>query len=266
MLTNFHTHTTFCDGKNSAEEMVCAAIEKGFSVIGFSGHGYTDFDLSYCIKDMELYRREILSLKEKYADKIEVYLGIEEDMLHPLDRTAFEYILGSCHYVKKDERYYPLDLSREGLLTAIEAFDNNTHAFAEHYYQQFCEYIVERKPDIIGHFDLITKFDECGDPLFLNDETYYSIAAHYLRIAATAGCLFEVNTGAISRGYRTAPYPHEALLHLLHKLGGRVILSSDCHHIDGLDCYFDEARLLLKDCGFRHIYTMKNRAFIEVDI
>ena len=28
MLSNLHTHTTFCDGKNTAEEMVVAALEK----------------------------------------------------------------------------------------------------------------------------------------------------------------------------------------------------------------------------------------------
>lgn len=33
MLTNYHTHTAFCDGKNSAEEMVLSAIdyENGFA-------------------------------------------------------------------------------------------------------------------------------------------------------------------------------------------------------------------------------------------
>ena len=28
MLSNYHTHTTFCDGKNTAEEVVLSAIEK----------------------------------------------------------------------------------------------------------------------------------------------------------------------------------------------------------------------------------------------
>ena len=34
---NFHTHSKFCDGKNTAEEMVLAAIDKGFTVLGFYG-------------------------------------------------------------------------------------------------------------------------------------------------------------------------------------------------------------------------------------
>lgn len=79
MLVNLHTHTTFCDGKNSPEEMVLSAISKGFSVLGFSGHGYTSYDLSYCMKDMGGYISTVNMLKEKYKDKIEIYLGVEED-------------------------------------------------------------------------------------------------------------------------------------------------------------------------------------------
>ena len=42
--TNFHTHTTFCDGKDTPEQMVLAAIQKGFSALGFSGHAYFVLD------------------------------------------------------------------------------------------------------------------------------------------------------------------------------------------------------------------------------
>ena len=37
---NLHTHSTFDDGKNTIEETVLSAIEKGFDSIGFSGHAY----------------------------------------------------------------------------------------------------------------------------------------------------------------------------------------------------------------------------------
>ena len=55
MLTNFHTHTNLCDGDNTPEEMVKSAINNGFLSLGFSGHAYTDFDLSYCMKDTDAY-------------------------------------------------------------------------------------------------------------------------------------------------------------------------------------------------------------------
>ena len=77
--TNFHTHTTFCDGKNTAEEMVEAAIKKGFTHLGFSAHSYTAYDES-CglpLSKMEEYKKEIYRLKKKYKDKIKIYCGIE---------------------------------------------------------------------------------------------------------------------------------------------------------------------------------------------
>ena len=78
MLYNYHTHTTYCDGKSTAEEMVQKAIEHGLSELGFSGHSYTKFDLEPCMTraGTELYKKEINALKEKYKDKIKILLCI----------------------------------------------------------------------------------------------------------------------------------------------------------------------------------------------
>ena len=75
MLANFHTHTTFSDGKNTPEEVILFAVENGFESLGFSDHGYTSYDERYCMKDTLGYIKEIKRLKEKYQDKIEIYLG-----------------------------------------------------------------------------------------------------------------------------------------------------------------------------------------------
>ena len=72
MLANYHTHSTFCDGKSTPEEMVLAAMERGFSALGFSGHGYTPFDLHSCMSDTRGYISEIKRLKEKYKNKIQI--------------------------------------------------------------------------------------------------------------------------------------------------------------------------------------------------
>ena len=98
MLSNYHTHTVYCDGKNTAREMVLKAIELGYSSLGFSAHGYTPYDERYCIKDLDGYVKEITSLKEEFKSKIEIYLGLEEDAFSLADRTKFDYIIGSCHY------------------------------------------------------------------------------------------------------------------------------------------------------------------------
>ncbi len=256
MLTNYHTHTNLCDGKNTPEEMVLSAIKKGFSAIGFSGHGYTPHDLSYCIKDIDEYTKEINRLKEKYAGKIQIYCGIEEDASSYVDREKFDYIIGSSHYFHVDGEYYPFDCSFDGFKKCLELFDYDVLKMAESYYSAFVDYIAERKPDIVGHFDLITKYDEVDVGRFLNNPDYIKVAEKYMRIAADNDVIFEVNTGAISRGYRKAPYPAENLLQILKEKDCKLILSSDSHQVDTLDTYFKETEKILCDIGFKFVYWL----------
>lgn len=266
MLVNLHTHTIFCDGKDTPEEMVLSAIESGFSTLGFSGHAYTDFDTSYCIKDMDGYVRTITALKEKYKNKIEILLGVEEDAFCPCDRKMFDYIIGSCHYIKIDNKYYPVDSSHKELKEPLKLLGDNATEFAKKYYLDFCEYLKRRKPDIIGHFDLITKYDEKQEPVFLGNPEYEKIAEHYIKIAAKTECVFEVNTGAIARGYRSMPYPSDNLLYALKKENAKIMLSSDCHDKNKLNWHFAQTKQKLKDIGFEKIMTIKNGKFVEEKI
>lgn len=266
MLSNFHTHTTFCDGKNTPEEVVLSAIEKGFSAIGFSGHGFTPYDLRYCMKDTDGYINEINSLKRKYQDKIEIYLGVEEDAFNLLDRSKFDYIIGSSHYYNVDGKYYPIDSNYDYFKKCLEVFNYDVVKMAHQYYGSFCEYIKNRKPDIIGHFDLITKFEEVEESIFLNNEEYNKVVEKYLLEAVKSDCIFEVNTGAITRKIRSTVYPAENLLVLLKKENAKLILSADSHHIDTLDGCFTETRKYLYDLGFRKIYTLSKGEFVAVDL
>lgn len=243
MLANYHTHTTFCDGKNTPEEIVLSAIDCGFSAIGFSGHGYTPFDLRYCMQDTKEYLSAIEALKTKYKGKIQIYAGVEEDAFYPANRAAFDYILGSSHYFCVEGTYYPIDSDYDCFKKCLEVFHGDVIALAKSYYQSFCDYISKRKPDIVGHFDLITKFDEMDEPRFLCNSNYLKIAETYLTQALKNDVIFEVNTGAISRCFRRDPYPHSNLLYLLKKHGGKLILSSDSHSKETLDFHFEGIQL-----------------------
>lgn len=266
MIANFHTHTSFCDGKNTPEEIIKAAINKGFSAIGFSGHGYTDFDLRYCMKNTDEYIKEITRLKEKYKNDIQIYLGAEEDVFSPVDRSSFDYIIGSSHYFCIDGKYYPIDSNYDYFKKCLEAFQYDIPKLADVYYSSFCQYISLRKPDIIGHFDLITKFDELDASLFLRNDVYNKIAEKYVIEAAKSGCVFEVNTGAIARNLRTAPYPAANLLYILKKSNAKLILSSDSHDIKTLDFGFDEVKKYLCDIGFTELFTLYDGKFINYSI
>ncbi len=265
MLTNFHTHTTFCDGKNTVEEVVLAAIEKGFSALGFSGHGYMS-ESSYGMNQTDAYIEEVQRVKKIYGDRIQIYLGVEEEHCNPVDRSKFEYIIGSSHKLCVNGIYYDVDWTYDKLVRCLPFFDNDPIRMAETYFREFCDYLLRRRPDIVGHFDLITKFEESNDPLFWGNEKYHQIAEHYMGEALKSDCVFEVNTGAISRGYRTSPYPDERLLHYMKKHDAKLILTSDSHSAATLDCHFDETEKMLADIGFTHLYTIYNNEWIKYPI
>jgi len=257
MLSNLHTHTNFCDGDNTAEEIVQKALLKGFSSIGFSGHGYTSHDLRYCMKDTEGYVKEINRLKEKYKKDIQIYLGTEEDITEPCDRERFDYVISSSHYLNGN----PIDSSKDYFNKLLILYDNNIIKIAEDYYSTFCDYILKRKPDIIGHFDLITKYSDNLELDMFSNRRYMEIAEKYMDIALKSDCIFEVNTGAMARGYRKSPYPYENLLHLIKKRNGKLTLTSDCHVAENLDFGFSETKAMLKDMGFSYLYVLYDNKF-----
>lgn len=263
---NFHTHTTFCDGKSTPEEIVLAAIDLGFKAIGFSGHGYTPFDTRYCMKDTDGYLAEIARLRERYRGRIRILAGVEEDALAPVDRGRFQYLIGSSHYLTVGGRHLPVDSGMDCFRACLEACGGDILTLAETYYSSFCRYIRVRLPDIIGHFDLITKYDEVGEPLFRDHVAYNRLARHYAAEAAGSGCVFEVNTGAISRGYRTTAYPSEDILYLLRREDARLILSSDSHRADTLNTHFEECVRHLIDIGFRRVFTLSEDGFVPISL
>ncbi len=241
MRTDFHLHTSFSDGKNTPEEMVAAALQKGMTKIGFSDHSLTEFDVDYCMKAERIgeYKKEIATLKEKYKGKIEIYCGIEQDIFSS-PAAGFDYVIGSVHYVKAGEDYIPVDLSTQAIEDGVKKhFAGDFLAFAEAYFAQVETVVEKTNADIIGHFDLVTKFEE-KTPLFDRNHSRYIKA--WQRAAdklLTHGRLFEINTGAISRGYRRTPYPSADIITYLAAMGAKFIMSSDSHRAENLLFQFD---------------------------
>ena len=272
-LQNLHQHTAFCDGKDTTEQVVLAAIEKGFGAIGFSGHCYTPYDYpvcpEYCMspEQTEQYRQEIQQLKDKYADWIEIYCGLEYDFACPLKPEGFEYMIGSIHGLKIHGEDVEFDGSAEKFRHFIDQyFDGDGMDFAITYFRQVATLPEYGDFDILGHFDLITKYRDRVD-LFDTTAKQYRFAA-IEAAEALAGKIpyFEVNTGAIARGYRTTPYPDPFIVKELKRLGFGAVISSDCHDANQLDCGFDVATQLLKDCGFEEKYILTKEGFRAVPL
>ena len=266
---NLHTHSTFCDGADTPEEMVLSAIEKGFDSLGFSGHSYMSYSPMFREKGdrTEEYKTEVKRLREKYKDQIEIYLGLEVEMYSDADMTGFDYLIGSAHYFKFGDKCVAFDLSADGVEKLIEnRFSGNGMKFALAYYETLAKLPEYGKFDIIGHFDLATKHNESRNLFDCNAKEYLGAAFETARALQGKIPFFEVNTGAIGRAYRTTPYPAISILKELKRLGFGAVITSDCHRKEALDCYYEESRELLRECGFRERYILTDNGFKAVEI
>ena len=238
-MQNFdlHVHTVYSDGTNTPEEMVCAAIARGMETIGFSDHSYTDFDGRYCMKKERIaaYRAEIASLREKYRGRIRVLCGIEQDYYSDAPTDGYDYVIGGVHSLKFGDRYFDVDGSVEALREAARCFcGGDIYAVVEEYYRTVANLVPKTHATIIGHFDLIDKQNE-RTPFF--DETHPRCRRAWQAAADSllaCGIPFEINTGAISRGYKTVPYPAPEMREYIRSRGGTFLAASDSHRAETL--------------------------------
>lgn len=247
ITSDYHVHSTFSDGRASAEEMVLSAISLGMTELGFSDHSELTMDVDWTMKqsDYDPYRKEIYRLKEKYRDRISILCGIERDIDSDDRDEKFDYVIGSVHMLNKNGFWIGVDSSAKVSRDAInDLYDGDSLAMCEDFFEKV-SHIGDMHPDIIGHFDLITKFNEDSTMIDETHPRYIGARNKALDALLKLNKPFEINTGAISRGYRTSPYPSASAMEYIHSHGGRFILSSDSHRTDTLMFRFNEYEHLL---------------------
>ncbi len=258
--TNFHTHTNLCDGIDTPEQMVVAAIDKGFIGLGFSGHSFfeLDKDITLSPEKLEIYIAEINRLKEEYKDKIELFLGLEQDYYSVPPTYNFDYIIGSVHVIKKNGKFVPVDVSADSnKRTVSEIYNGDFDAFAEDYFETVADVVNKTKADIVGHIDLVSKYSEING--YSQSERFLKAAEKTVSTLTKSDCLFEINTGAMARGTKSIPYPSFEILQMIKRNNGKIIFSSDCHDRRYLDFGFKEAVKLALKAGFtEHVILTKN--------
>ncbi|MBQ7923432.1 MAG: histidinol-phosphatase [Clostridia bacterium] len=264
IFSNFHTHSVYSDGKNTIEELVLTAIEKNFSAIGISDHSYMSFDHSYCMKKdaMTEYVHTIHTLRDKYADQIAVFAGLELDRYSSRPDTELDYIIGSVHAIPTPYGGWTSVDSDAALQQAVinKWFDGDMNQYARAYYSNVIDMAKIHRPDIVGHFDVVCKFREAENPIYNG----YALEA---AAAVMESCdLFEINTGAIARGIKSVPYPSPFIMKYLAEHKAKFILSSDCHRAALLDCWFADAVEYCRSFGVRSLVTLTKDGFTEYGI
>ncbi len=264
---NLHAHSTLDDGRSTPEEMLRASLSAGMCSCGLSLHSPLPFQNDWApgMETVEVFLREMRRLAAAFAPRMTVYVGIEWDVLSEnVDLAPFDYVIGSVHHLPVDGANPSVDESPEATADLLARyFGGDADAAAALYFSELQKVAAQPRAQIVGHFDLLTKFNERG--AFFDEESpvYRRAATRAMEALVEADKIFEVNTGAISRGYRTSPYPSRVLLEQLRRMDGRVTLGSDAHSACNVACAFDAALRLVRDCGFRQIWQMVSPGVFE---
>ena len=268
-LQSLHSHSLFDDGKSTMEEMVQGALAQGLSALGFSGHSPmpTPQDWTVQVEDLPRYRQEALRLKSAYRDEIPLYYGVEFDLVSQIPLDGYEYIIGSVHHIPVDGSWVSVDDAVEVTRHNVQdLFHGDSDAYSAAYYRQLLRVADDPRLDIVGHFDQLTKFNEITPLVNTDTLTYHKAASEAMDALIAAGKIFEINTGAISRGYRTTPYPALWLLQQLQRRGARITITADAHSTDAVACGYRDALARAEFVGFRELWFFNGQAFYPVPL
>ena len=275
-LFNFHTHTSYCDGKAKPEAYVKQAIALGFQSLGFSGHAPIPLENGFAIKEDELqaYCDEIRTLSEQYKIQIPVYLALEIDYIPGFTKEfkdfkvscQLDYTIGSVHLVAHPENKQLWFI--DGGKTASfdnglqQIFNGDIQTAVKTYYHQVNQMIISQKPDIIGHLDKIKMNNQ--NRFFTQDDKWYKeLVNECIAVIKESGSIVEVNSRGLYKKRSDELFPGIPILKELHRLKIPVTISADAHKPEELALFFQETACILKEIGFKAVMVFKDGKWVE---
>jgi len=264
---SFHTHSTFCDGKATVEEVCTSAIAQGISAVGFSSHAPVSFDTAWAMKfeDLSDYVNEVERCRLKFRNELLVYRSLETDFIAADKSIPFEevrkiakldYIIGSVHLVynpNKDNAIWFLDGPPVNYEKGInECFDGDVRLAVMTYFKQIQEMVRTQHPDVIAHMDKVVMNNK-GRFFNESEQWYQDVMEETLQVIARHGAIIEINTRGIYRGKYHTWFPNEEVIKQCIDLNIPLTVSVDAHHPDELRAGFEDAIGVMQKLGCQFI-------------
>jgi len=245
------------------EDFIRFAISEGFTSYGISSHAPLPFSTAWTMEwdRMEDYLSEFFRLKKKYADKIELAIGLEIDYLNEDSNPAssrfrelpLDYRIGSVHMLYSPEgKIVDIDTPADTFRQLIDKhFDGDLDSVVRLYYKNLLRMVELGGFDIVGHADKMHYNASCYRPGLLDEPWYDALVRNYFAEIARHGYIVEINTKAYHE--LGTFYPNERYFTFLKDLGIRVQVNSDAHYPERINNARPEGLAALKKAGFTSV-------------
>lgn len=275
-LTNYHSHCLYCDGRADMEVFVRFALSEGFSSYGFSSHAPLPFPTSWTMEwdRMDDYLSEFHRLKAKYAERIELYVGLEIDYLdetsHPgiarFCNLPLDYRIGSVHMLPTaDGEVVDIDVPVDTFCRLVDVrFGGDLDRVVHLYYDRLLRMVELGGFDIVGHADKMHYNASCYRRGLLDEEWYDDLVRSYFQEIARHGYQVEVNTKSYLDKH--VLFPNVRYFSYLNKLGIRVQVNSDAHYPERINDGRREALQALHRAGYRSVMELHDGTWQPVPL
>lgn len=274
--SNYHSHSTFCDGRSPMEEFVKFAIAKGIRKYGFSSHAPLPFHTQWTMNpdDYPDYEAEFYRLKQKYASEIDLYLGLEVDYIEGctdarkpfFSEKKFDYLIGSIHYLDQisEDEYWsidgPFDEFEHGLNLL---FGGDIRRAAKRFFEVSAKMIENGGFDLVGHVDKITYHGQKISGFDPTASWFASLEKEILQLIREKGLILEINTKALHDHGMT--FPHQHFYPLIREMKIPVTVNSDCHYPTKVTDGFEITYQRLKRTGFKTVQQLTEKGWMPLE-
>jgi histidinol-phosphatase (PHP family) len=263
-LRDQHLHSRFSvDSEADPRGNCLQAIDRGLSGITFTEHyDMHPDDRPKCIWDYSAISESVLALREEFAGRLEVGLGIEvcyqplvmSEILDYLESHEFDLVLLSIHWCDnkpvhvKDNWTDCQEVTRLYMEAVLEAL-------------QFCLELKERgeRPfDVLSHIDMVKRYSQRYWNTF-DVRRHGDLMDEVLRTAIAADVPPEINTSTMRDGVGE-PMPAQWTIERYAELGGKVMsIGSDSHQCEHIGDHFEDAVEILRQAGIEAEVAFSHR-------